>query len=47
MLLDTGMRMKQRTITGSERKTAKANKEAIRYDHYGETFDVSDPTKIH
>ncbi|MBQ9093748.1 MAG: hypothetical protein IJY03_07130 [Prevotella sp.] len=37
----------KRVITGSERKTAKANKEAIRYDHYGETFDVSDPTKIH
>ena len=37
----------ERVITGSERKTAKANKEDIRYDHYGKIFDVSDPTKVY
>ena len=37
----------RRVITGSERKTAKANKEDIRYNHKGETYDVSDPTKVY
>lgn len=37
----------KRVITGSERKTAKANKEDIRYNHKGETYDVSDPTKVY
>ncbi|MDO5760282.1 MAG: RHS repeat-associated core domain-containing protein, partial [Bacteroidota bacterium] len=37
----------RRVITGSEKKTAKANNEDIRYDHYGKTYDVSDPTKVY
>ena len=37
----------KRVITGSERKTARANKEDIRYNHKGKTFDVSGSTKVY
>ena len=37
----------KRVITGSERKTARANKEDIRYHHKGKTFDVSGSTKVY
>lgn len=32
-----------RVITGSEKKTAKANKESIRFDHRGKAYDVISP----
>lgn len=37
----------KRVITESERKTARANKEDIRYNHKGKTFDVSGSTKVY
>ena len=42
-----GNKEEKRVITGSESKTAKANKEDIRDDHFGKVYDVSDPTKIY
>jgi len=44
VIADYDTEEERRVINGSEVKTARLNKESVRYSHYGKTYDTTDPT---